>query len=347
MSVALTRPPFVQHMIREGIVKKPRRQFLQLAAGASALVALMPQIVRAQAYPSRPVRLIVPYPAGGGADTIARLVGSRLSEMWGQQLVVENRGGAGGNIASEAAARSAPDGYTIYLAGEFHSTNLFTYPKLNYDPIADFAPVSLVVQYPAVIVVPSSSPVKTIREFIAYAKANGGKLTMATPGYGTGPHLAGELFKREAGIQLTHVPYRGAAPALQDVIAGRVDSFFNNIAPVMPLISEGKVRALAVTTAKRTPAAANIPTVAESGMPGFDVPGWYAFLVPAKTPPEIVRKINADTVATLAESRIKSRLEELGLIVVGSTPDALGSYVQSEMTKWGPVIREANIKVNE
>jgi tripartite-type tricarboxylate transporter receptor subunit TctC len=324
----------------------PRRRFLHLAAGAATL-PVVSRSARAQAYPTRPVRLIVPYPAGGGADTIARLVGGRLSEMWGQQLVIENRGGAGGNIASEAAARSAPDGYTLYLAGEFLSTNLFTYPKLSYDPVADFAPVSLVVQYPAVIVVPSSSPAKTMSEFIALAKANGGKLTMATPGYGTGPHLAGELFKREAGIQLTHVPYRGAAPALQDVITGRVDSFFNNIAPVMPLISEGKVRALAITTAKRTPAAPEIPTVAELGVPGFDVPGWYAFFVPAKTPPEIVRKINADTVATLAEPRIKSRLEELGLIVIGSTPDALGSYLQSEMTKWGPVIREANIKVSE
>src|SRR5262245_48156806 len=327
-------------------MKLPRRQFLRLAAGAASL-PVVSGTAMAQAYPTRPVRLIVPYPAGGGADTIARLVGGRLGEMWGQQLVVENRGGAGGNIASEAAARSAPDGYTLYLAGEFQSTNLYTYPKLNYDPVADFAPVSLVVQYPTIIVAPNSSPAKTLREFIAHAKANEGKLTMATPGYGTGPHLAAELFKRVAGIQLTHVPYRGAAPALQDVIPGRVDCFFNNIAPVMPLINEGQVRALAVTTAKRTPAAPDIPTVAESGMPGFDVAGWYAFFVPAKTPPEIVRKMHADTVATLAEPRIRARLEELGLVVVGSTPDALGSYLKSEMAKWAPVIKEANINVNE
>ena len=202
-------------------MKFPRRTFLHLAAGAAALPALS-RIARAQAYPSRPVRIIVPYPAGGGADTIARLVGGRLGEMWGQQLVIENRGGAGGNLASEAAARSAPDGYTLYLGGEFLSTNSFAYPKLNYDPVGDFAPVSLVVQYPTVIVVPNSSPAKTMSEFIAHAKANSGKLTMATPGYGTGPHLAGELFQREARIQLTHVPYRGAAPALQDVITGRV-----------------------------------------------------------------------------------------------------------------------------
>ena len=327
-------------------MKLPRRQFLRLAAGAASL-PVVSGTAMAQAYPTRPVRLIVPYPAGGGADTIARLVGGRLGEMWGQQLVVENRGGAGGNIASEAAARSAPDGYTLYLAGEFQSTNLYTYPKLNYDPVADFAPVSLVVQYPTIIVAPNSSPAKTLREFIAHAKANEGKLTMATPGYGTGPHLAAELFKRVAGIQLTHVPYRGAAPALQDLIPGRVDCLFNNIAPVMPLINDGKVRALAVTTAKRTPAAPDIPTVAESGMPGFDVPGWYAFFVPARTPPEIVRKMHADTVATLAEPRIKARLEELGLVVIGSTPDELGSYLKSEMAKWAPVIKEANINVNE
>src|SRR5262245_55539556 len=270
-------------------MKLPRRQFLRLAAGAASL-PVVSGTAMAQAYPTRPVRLIVPYPAGGGADTIARLVGGRLGEIWGQQIVIENRGGAGGNIASEAAARSAPDGYTLYLAGEFQSTNLYTYSKLNYDPVADFAPVSLVVQYPAVIVVPNSSPAKNLREFIAHAKANDGKLTVATPGYGTGPHLAAELFKRVAGIQLPHVPYRGAAPALQDVIPGRVDSFFNNIAPVMPLIKEGQVRALAVTTAKRTPAAPDIPTVAESGMPGFDVAGWYAFFVPAKAPLERIRK---------------------------------------------------------
>lgn len=326
-----------------------RRRLIQLSAASVFAPSLIGRAAFAQTdgWPNRVIRLIVPYPAGGGADTIARLVGGRLSEMWGQQLIIENRGGAGGNIASEAAARSTPDGYTLYLAGEFQATNTYVYPKLSYDPVADFAPVSLVVQYPAAIVVPNSSPAKTVQEFIAHAKANAGKLTFASPGHGTGPHLAGEMFKRVAGIELTHVPYRGAAPALQDVIAGRVDSFVNNIAPLVPLMKEGQVRGIAVTTAKRSPAMPDMPTLAESGLAGFDVSGWYAFFVPAKTPPAIIKKMHADTATALAEPKIKGRLEELGLFVVGSTPDDLGGFLKAEMTKWEPIIKEAGIRVRE
>jgi tripartite-type tricarboxylate transporter receptor subunit TctC len=253
----------------------------------------------------------------------------------------------GGNIASEAAARSAPDGYTLYLAGEFLASNGFLYPKLSYDPIADFTPVSLVVQYPTVIVVPNSSPARSLAEFIALAKASPTTLTSATAGHGTGSHLVGELFKRTAGIELTHVPYRGAAPALQDLIPGRVDSFFNNIAPVIPLMQQGQLRALAVTTAKRVPAVPELMTFGESGLSGFDVSGWYAFYFPAKTPAEIVQKMHADTVAALADPRVKRRLEELGLFVVGSTPDALAAYQKAEMDKWGPVIKAAGITIRD
>jgi tripartite-type tricarboxylate transporter receptor subunit TctC len=321
------------------------RRYL-LAASAATALAPGGRTALAQAWPTRFVRLIVPYPAGGGADAIARIVANRLSETWGQQVVIENRGGAGGNIASEAVARSVPDGYTLYLAGEFQATNIFAYPKLSYDPVADFLPVSLVVQYPVAIVVPNSSPARSIGEFIAYAKANRGKLTLASPGYGTGPHLAGELFKRVAGIELTHVPYRGAAPALQDLVPGRVDSLVNNIAPIVPLMQQGQVRVLAVTTAKRTPAAPDVPTVAESGMAGFDVSGWYAFFVPANTPPAIVRRMHADTVAALAEPAVKARLEQLGLFVVGSTPEQLARFLKAEMDKWGPLIKEAGIRID-
>jgi tripartite-type tricarboxylate transporter receptor subunit TctC len=291
------------------------------------------------------VRLIVPYPAGGRRHCPHR-----------QRPPQRDLGAAGGdreprrrrrNIASEMVARSAPDGYTLYLAGEFQATNLFLYPKLSYDPVADFDPVSLVVQYPVGLVVPNSSPARTVSEFIAHAKANAGKLTMATPGHGTGPHLAGEMFKCVAGIELTHVPYRGAAPALQDVVPGRVDSFFNNIAAVVPLKRDGQLRIIAVTTAQRAAAADDVPTVAESGMPGFDVAGWYAFFVPAKTPPAIVRKIHADTAAALRDPAIKRRLEQLGLFVVGSTPEELGAYLKAELAKWGPVIKEAGLKVGE
>jgi tripartite-type tricarboxylate transporter receptor subunit TctC len=286
----------------------------------------------------------VPYPAGGGADAIARILGGKLTELWGQQVSIENRGGAGGNLASEAAARSAPDGYTMYLAGEFQASNIFLYPKLTYDPVADFVPVSLVVQYPSAIVVPNNSPAKTIQEFIAYAKENKGK-TFASPGHGTGPHLAGELFRRVAGIELQHVPYRGAAPALNDLIPGRVDSMVNNIAPFVPLLRQGQIRGLAVTTAKRTPAMPDLPTLAESGLAGFDVSGWYAIFVPAKTPPEIAQKMHADIVATVNDPAIRRRLEDLGLFVVGSTPQQLAAFLKSEMDKWAPVIKDAGLKV--
>ena len=310
-------------------------------------VAALTCSAHAQTWPNRHVRLIVPYPAGGGADAIARVVGAKLSELWGQQALIENRGGAGGNIASDAAAHSPPDGYTLYLAGEFLANNSFLYPKLSYDPIADFAPVSLVVQYPTVIVVPNSSPARTLAEFIAYAKASATTLTFATAGHGTGSHLVGELFKRTAGIQLTHVPYRGAAPALQDLIPGRVDSFFNNIAPVIPLMQQGQLRALAITTAKRVPAAPDLMTFAESGLPGFDVSGWYAFYFPARTPAEIVRKAHADTVAALSDPKIRRRLEDLGLFVVGSTPEALAAYQRAETERWGPIIKAAGITIRD
>jgi len=329
-----------------------RRRLLRLSAAstlAPSPLGLLGRaaVAQAQPWPSRFVRLIVPYPAGGGADTIARIIAGRLSETWGQQVLIENRGGAGGNIASEAAARSAPDGYTMYLAGEFQATNMYLYPKLNYDPVGDFMPVSLVVKYPVAFVVPNSSSAHSVKDFIAHARANAGRITFASPGHGTGPHLAGELFKRVAGIELTHVPYRGAAPALQDVVPGRVDSFFNNIAPIVPLMQQGQLRALAVTSAQRTPAAPDLPTMTEAGLPGFEVSGWYAVFVPAKTPPAIAAKMHADTVATLTEPAIKARLEQLGLFVIGSTPAELGQFLKSEMDKWGPLIKDAGISIRE
>jgi tripartite-type tricarboxylate transporter receptor subunit TctC len=331
-----------------------RRQLMQLlVASGLALSTLASGLLRdaawaqTQGWPNRHVRLIVPFPAGGGADSIARIVAARLSEMWGQQVLIENRGGASGNLAAEATARSAPDGYTLFLAGDFHSSNVFMYPKLSYDPVADFAPVSLVVLYPSAMVVPNSSPARTVREFIAHAKSSKEKLSFASPGHGTSPHLAGELFKRTAGIDLTVIPYRGAAPAIQDLLPGRVDVLFNNIAPMLSLMQQGQLRVLAVTTGKRTPAAPDVPTLAEAGVPGFDVAGWYAFFVPAKTPNEIVRKMYTDTAAVLAEPAIKRRLEELGLFVVGSTPEELGKFHKAEMDKWEPVIKEAGISIKD
>jgi tripartite-type tricarboxylate transporter receptor subunit TctC len=320
-----------------------RRAAIKLAATLAP--ALISSAARAQAWPSRFVRLIVQYPAGGGADAIARIVGQKLTETWGQQVLIENKGGAGGNIASDATAKSPPDGYTMFLGAEFLTTNIHVYPKLSYDPIADITPVTAVVQYPTIIAIPNDSPARTVPEFIAYAKANPGR-TFGTPGHGTGPHLAGELFKRAAGIELTHVPYRGAAPGLNDLIPGRIDSFFNNIAPVVPLMQQGQVRGLAVTTVRRSAAAPDVPTLAET-MPGFDVPGWYAIFVPAKTPPEIIARMNADVIAAIADPTVKAKLEGLGLFVGGSTPEALGTYVKTETEKWGPIIKAAGITIKE
>jgi tripartite-type tricarboxylate transporter receptor subunit TctC len=322
------------------------RRNLVLAA-ASVLAPAVMRPAAAQTWPNRFVRLIVPFPPGGGTDAIARLVAGKLSEMWGQQMVVENRGGGATNIGTEAVVRAEPDGYTLILHSMPLAVNKFLFPVLNYDPVHDLAPVSLVCDYPNIMAVPISSPANTVMEFIAGARANKGKISFASSGHGTSVHLSGELFKRMAGIEMLHVPYRGAGPALNDLLPGRVDVMFNNIGAVLPLIQGGKLRGLAVTTAKRTPAAPELAPIAESGVPGFDVSSWYAILAPAKTPPELVRKMNADIVAALRDPATKAKLEGLGVAVVGSTPAELGAFLKREMDKWGPVIKEAGITANE
>jgi tripartite-type tricarboxylate transporter receptor subunit TctC len=305
------------------------------------------QAPSSQIWPNRHVRLIVPFVPGGATDVIARMVGSRLSEVWGQQVVVENRSGAGANIGAQAVAQSEPDGYTLYITSVPHATNRFLYPSLNYDPVADFAPVTLICMQPNVMIVPNSSPAKSVLEFVAYAKANPGKISFGSGGVGTSVHLSGELFKRMTGIEMTHVPYRGSAPALQDTIAGRLDLIFDNVTPSLPQVKGGRARGLAVTTSKRVPAVPELPTIAEAGVPGFEVSSWFAFFAPGKTPPAIIKKMNEDTVAALAHPPIKERLEQLGAALVGSTPAELATFLKSEMDKWGPVIREAKIKIDE
>ena len=320
-----------------------RRRLLAASALAPFVFGLP---ARAQAWPSRHVRLIVPIAAGGSIDGTARLVAAALSELWSQQVVVENRSGAATNLAGEFVARADPDGYTLYFAVPTLATNRFLYPSLNYDPVGDFAPVALVAAYPNIMVVPMSSPATTVNEFIAYAKAKAGKLTFASAGHGTTLHLAAELFKRMAGIEMVHVPYRGAAPAFHDLIPGRVDVMFNLIASSLPLARNRQLRALAVTTPSRVPAAPEIPTVAES-LPGYEVSSWAALFAPARTPPEIVRKINADTLAVLANPAVKSKLEDVGVVVLGSTPDELATHLKSEMDKWGPIIKQAGITIRD
>jgi tripartite-type tricarboxylate transporter receptor subunit TctC len=262
-------------------------------------------------------------------------------------VVVENRGGAGANIGAQAAAQSDPDGYTLYITSVPHATNRFLYSSFSYDPVADFAPVTLICTQSNIMVVPNSSPAKSVLEFIAHAKSNPGKISYGSGGIGTSVHLCGELFKRMAGIEMTHVPYRGAAPALQDVIAGRLDVIFDNITASLPQVQNGSVRGLAVTAARRVTAAAELPTIAEAGVPGFDVSTWFALFVPAKTPHDIIGRINADAVAALGHPIVKDRLEQFGATLVGSTPQELAAFLKAEMDKWGPVIREAKIKVDE
>ena len=322
-----------------------RRRFVALAAAGALAPGLTARSVQAQTvWPNRFVRLIVPFPPGGGTDAISRVMAAKLSNLWGQQMVVENKGGAATNIGTELVARSDPDGYTVMLHSMPLAVNKFLFDSIPYDPVADFAPVSLICDYPNVMAVPMTSPAKTVQEFIANAKANPGKVTYASSGHGTSVHLSGELFKRLAGVEMLHVPYRGAGPALTDLIPGRVDVMFNNIGAVMPLIKTGKLRALGVTTATRAAALPDVPTIAESGVPGFDVSAWYAFIVPAKTPPAIVRKFHADTVTALADPAIKARLEQLGVVVVGSSPEEFGAHLKREMDKWGRIIKEAGIK---
>jgi tripartite-type tricarboxylate transporter receptor subunit TctC len=325
-----------------------RRRVFALAASAVLVLGRRTAAAdTAQGWPSRVVKLVVPFTPGGGIDGIGRIIGARLSEIWGQQVVIENKPGAGGNIASEFVARSAPDGHTMYITAAGLAVNRYLFESINYDPLADFAPVTLICFFPNVLVVPNSSPLHSVGDLVAKAKRDPGKVTFASPGHGSSPHMSAELFKYMAKVDLTHVPYRGASPAYTDVIAGRVDCTFAVMASALPLVRAGQLRALGVTTGGRVAAAPEIPTIAESGVPGYDTSSWFAFFVPAKTPAKIIAKMHADTVAALAEPQIRAKLDALGVVVVGSTPEQLGAHLKAEMDRWGPVIKAANIKVSE
>jgi len=321
-----------------------RRHVLRLTAAALVAPGL-PRIARAQGFPKRTLRLIVPFAPGGSTDAVARIVANRLSELWGHQMVVENRGGGASNIGHHEVVRSDPDGHTVLIASLPLAVNRFLFPTLNYDPVGDLAPVTLICTYPNVMTVPNASPAKTVQEFIDYAKA--GKLTFASSGNGTSVHLSGELFKRMAGIEMTHVPYRGGGPAVNDLIPGRVDVMFNTIGTALPLVRGAQLRGLAVTSAERFFSVPDMPTVAESGVPGFDVSSWFAFFAPAKTPRPIIDKLQADTAAVLAEPPIRDRIQHLGIKVQSSTPEELARHLKAEMDKWGPVIKAAGITARE
>jgi tripartite-type tricarboxylate transporter receptor subunit TctC len=326
-----------------------RRRLIALSAVPAFVPNLFIREGRAQTpkagFPNRPVRLIVPVAAGGPTDIVARMLAERLSTMWGEQVVIENKGGAGTNIGNEYVARSDPDGYTILFATSSLAVNASLYRSLSYDPIADFAPVSLVTQLAYFVFVPISSPAHSMKEFIDYARSRPGKLSMASPGTGSAPFLAEMLFLKMADVAMTHVPYRGASPAFTDLIPGRVDCYFGSGA-LLSYARSGQVRVLATSGAKRDAAAPEVPTIAEAGVPGYDVTAWQALFVPAKTPSKIVRKISADTNTALADHAVKDKLATSGYAAEGSSPEELEKLLRAEIVKWGTVIKSIGLKID-
>jgi len=323
-------------------MKLSRRRFLHLAAGATVLPAFS-RIVRAQTYPTRPVRWIVGYPPAGATDIAARLIGQWLSDRLGQPFVIENRPGASGNIGTEAVVNAPPDGYTLLLVNAGNAINATLYEKLKYNLIRDIAPVAGIIRVPLVMQVNPSVPVKTVPEFIAYAKANPGKLNMASAGNGTPQHVSGELFKMMAGVNMTHVPYRGSAPALTDLLGGQVQVVFDTTLASIEYIRAGRLRPLAVTTATRLEALPEIPTVSDF-LPGYEASGWYGVGVPKNTPTEIVDKLNKEINAALANPKMKAQLADLGGMVLALSPAEFGKLIADETEKWSKVVKFSGAK---
>jgi tripartite-type tricarboxylate transporter receptor subunit TctC len=323
-------------------MKLPRRQFLYLAAGAAALSAGS-RLVWAQTYPSRPVRIIVPTAPAGAGDILARLMGQWLSERLGQQFIIDNRPGAGSNIATEAVVRAPADGYTLLLAGTPNAVNVTLHDKLNFNFIRDIAPVAGIISIPFVMVVNPTIPAKTVPEFISYAKANAGKINYASVGIGTPSHVFGELFKFMTGVNLVHVPYRGAAPAFTDLLGGQVQVMFATTVSSIENIKTGRLRALAVTTATRSKVLTDVSTVGEF-VPGYEASGWNGIGAPKGTPVEIIHMLNKEVNAALADPKIKARLADLGGTVLPGSPADFGKLIAEDTEKWGKVIRAANIR---
>jgi len=325
-------------------MKLPRRQFLHLAAGAAALPAVS-RIARAQAYPSRPVRIIVGFAAGGSADILARLMGQWLSERLGQPFVIENRPGAGSNIGTEAVVRAPPDGYTLLLASSANAIAATLYDRLNFDFTRDIAPVAGVARYSNVMVLHPSFPAKTVPEFIAYAKTNPAKINMGSGGNGGVSHVSGELFKMMTGVNMVHVPYRGTAPALTELLGGQVQVVFADVSSSIEHIRAGKLRALAVTTTLRSEALLDIPTVAEF-VPGYEASTWQGIGVPKNTSAEIVERLNNEIKAALADPNMKARLADLGGTALAGSPADFGKLIAEETEKWGKVVKFSGAKAD-
>lgn len=319
-----------------------RRDFLHWSIGAAAIPAA--QTAWAQAYPARPVRVVVPVAAGGANDVTARLIGQWLSEHLGQQFVIENRPGAATNVGTEAVIRAPADGYTLLIAGSNAAINATLFPKLGFNFIHDTVPIASIVRVPQLMQVTPSLPAKTVPEFIAYAKANPGKIAMGSGGNGSPAHVVGEYFKQMTGTDLIHVPYRGAAPAVADLISGQIHVAFTELATSLGHVQSGKLRALAVTTAARAQVLPDVPTLSEF-IPGFEASQWIGLVAPKDTPSQIVEKLNGTINAGLADLKLKARFAELGGVVLPGTPDDFGRLIRDETEKWGKVIRAANIRV--
>ena len=322
------------------------RRTLLAAFAASLAAALAPAAVGQPAFPTKPIRIVVPFPPGGTTAILARAAAQKMTEAWKEQAVVDNRPGAGGNIGAELVARSPADGYTLLMGTVgTHAINASLYAKMPYDHVKDFAPVILVAAVPNVLVVHPSLPVHSVAELIAYAKANPGKLNFASSGSGTSIHLAGELFKVMAGVQMTHVPYKGSAPAIADLVGGQVQLMFDNLPSALAQIKAGKLRALAVTSAQRAAALPDAPTIAESGLPGYEASSWFGLLAPAGTPADVVAKINGEIARWLASPEAKEKLSSQGAIAAGGTPEDFARHIAAETAKWQRVVRESGAKV--
>jgi tripartite-type tricarboxylate transporter receptor subunit TctC len=315
-----------------------RRLFALLLLGVAAAAPAQ------GTYPDKPIHIVVTFTSGGAPDILARLIGERLAVAWGQSVIVDNKPGAGGNTGADSVAKAAPDGYTIVVGTVgTHSINGALYAKMPYDMVKDFTPITLLATTPNMLVVNNNVPAKTLKEFIALGKKDG-KMTFASSGSGTSIHVSGELFKTMTGIDMEHIPYKGRASAIPDLLGGRVTMMFDNMPSSLPLVREGKLRALGVTSAQRSPAAPDIPTLAEAGLPGFEAVSWFAFFAPANTPKPVVDKLNAEVVKIIKSPEITKRLAEIGLDPVGSTPEALAAYQRTEITKWAKVVKDSGAK---